>query len=196
MKKVILILSVVFVALACSDDNTTDQNSDFSGTLTVNGVSHQVNRGYIIKPYTGTNPAYDKRRFYVIFSDGGITLNNDNEIVYNDEVNQVIDFNLYTSAAHPGSVELTEYDLYQIGSGFDETAYIDHSSVGTDLVVQNNIVVSGNLIDSDDMTSGLVSISQENGVYSFTFSVTGTNDNVEGTFTGTLTELPYHYAGS
>lgn len=196
MKKIYSLLTLVLVLLvSCSDDdnNNTYVNPTVNGSLTVNGVTTNINNGFIIKPYTGPNPDYDSRRFYIVLSDGDVTLFN-NDLIFSDNTHQLIDFNLYTAEDAPVGVQNTTYNLYIPENGMDMgNPFIDHTSVSTNLVRQNGQVVSGDGLDSDDMNAGQLTLTQSNGIYTLTFSFSNDDNTVSCSFTGTLTELIYEY---
>ena len=196
MKKIYSLFAlVVLLLVSCSDDdnNNTYVNPQVNGTLTVNGVTTDVNNGFIIKPYSGTNPDHDRRRFYIILSDGDVTLFN-NDLIFSEDTHQLIDFNLYTDDDAAGGVQNTIYNLYIPETGFDMSdPFIDHTNISTNLVKENGQVVSGDGLDSDDMDAGQLTLTQNSGVYTLTFSFSNDGNTVSGSFTGTLTELIYEY---
>ena len=195
-KAIVLLALVFFTLVSCSDDDNatyypTPVTSD--GTLTVNGVTTNIGNGFIIKPYTGTDPNYDSRRFYVVLTDGTISLE-DNDIVYSDNIHHLIDFNLYTDEEAAVGVQNTTYNLFIPGTGFDMgNPFIDHTSIDTNVAVQNGNYVSGDNLDSDDMDAGQLTINQNNGIYTLSFSFSNNGNAVNGTYTGTLTELNFQY---
>lgn len=161
-----------------------------SGTLTVNGVTTSINKGYLLPNYTGMDPMFDSRRFYIILSDGDVSFV-DNEYVYADNIHQMIDFNLYTSSNNSGSVENTTYTLWNT-TGFDwDTAFIDHSGISTNVIMQNGHPDSMDHLSSDDMDNGQCTISENNGVYTLTFSFSDGQNTINGNFVGTLTHFNY-----
>lgn len=194
IKRISLLVVFVFLAFSCSDDDDkTILPSNFAGTLTINGVSTQIDKGFIIPPYTGDNPDYDKRRFYIALTDGNISVA-DNDLVYGSNVHQLVDFNLYTSTAAIGTVQNTTYSLYIPGSGFDmANPYIDHSGMNTNVVIQNGEFISSEEFSSDDMNIGQMTLSNTNGAYNISFSFSNDDDTISGTFTGTLTQLNMQY---
>ena len=196
MKKIhALFALVLLLTVSCADDdhNNPVVYPTVNGALTVNGVTKNINKGYVIKPYTGTDPNYDQRRFYVILSDGDVTLFN-NDLVFSDNTHQLIDFNLYTHEDAAGSVQNATYNLYIPKTGFDMgNAFIDHTNISTNLVLQNGQVVSGDGLDSDDMDAGQLTLAHTDGVYTLAFSFSNDGNTVSGNFTGTLTELIYEY---
>jgi predicted heme/steroid binding protein len=191
MKK-FLFLSLLFtLALtSCSDDDNKTQGTANKGTLTVNGVDYDVNRAYLVPNYTGQNPEYDKRRFYIVLANDGLSLNN-NEFVYLGGITQLIDFNLYTSDENPGSIEETTYGLWSNTPNTE--AYIAHAGINTDVEIQNGEFISANSLSSDDMDNGQVAISKNNGVYNITFSFSNETNTVTGSYKGTLQSLNYNY---
>lgn len=185
MKKIFLLLAIFALVSCGNDDNNTPVIPNLStGTLTINGTNHSLLHGYIYLPIS-ENPEYDPRRFNIILSDGNISSSGS----FASNVHTLVDLGLYTSAAHPGSVESTTYDLYfPMTSDFDDP-FIDNGSVATSVVTSNGTYVSGNEFDSDDMDSGHASITNTNGVYTITFDFTNAGSTISGTFTGTLTPL-------
>lgn len=188
-------LFALLLLVSCSDDDNenTYVNPTANGAMTVNGVTTNLNNGFIVKPYSGTDPNYDSRRFYVVLTDGGVTMFN-NDFVFDDNVHQLIDFNLYVDEEAPVGVQNTTYNLYIPGTGFDMgNPFIDHTNISTNIVLHNGQFVSGDGLSSDDMDAGQVAISQTDGIYTLTFNFSNDNNTVSGTFSGTLTELIYEY---
>ena len=193
MKKQILIFTVLlstFFFTSCTDNDDTLQ---LGGKIVVNGVEQPLSKAFLVPNYTGDNPDFDKRRFYLVLTNGDIVMQN-NTYAFSDNITQLIDFNLYTSAENPGSVEYTTYNLFNshTDTGFND-ALIDHSSINTNVVLQNGEYVSGNSLSSDDMTSGQATISFSNGIYTINFSFSNADNTVTGTYKGHVTELNYQY---
>jgi hypothetical protein len=146
MKKITSLFALMLLVLvSCSDDDNqiTYVNPPAAGTMTVNGVTTNISNGFIIKPYTGTDPDYDSRRFYIVLTDGTAAIE-ENELTYSDNVHQLIDFNLYTAEDAPTGVQNTTYNLFIPETGFDMAdAFIDHTSINTNIVFQNGEYLSG-----------------------------------------------------
>ena len=196
MKKITLLLAFFALILtSCSDDEKTPATFPVTntGTLTIDGQTVAVGKAYLIKPYTGSNPDYDKRRFYVALTNGTITVAN-GELVYGNDITQMADFNLYTSVSGAGSVQNAAYPLYIPDSGFDtQDAFTDFAGFGKNLVVQDNQPVSGEMLDSDDLGNGQVQILQANGLYTISFNFNGNGHQISGQYSGTVNELEYVY---
>ena len=195
-KSILFIFTVLAITLnSCTDpdDNIIEEVATDNGKLIVNGVEKKLTKAYIIPNYTGTNPEYNKRRFYFILTNGTVTLQ-DNNFIYSDNTTQLIDFNMFTSVQNSGSVEFTTYNLLNSFTNVDAiNPFIDHSGINTNLVIQNGQFVSGNTLDSDDMTAGQVKINQTNGVYSITFSFGNDDNAITGSYTGAMNVLNYQY---
>lgn len=189
-----LIISIIlFTSCSKSDDNPTTNIPTNSGKLIVNGVEKKLTKGFIIPNYNGTNVNYNKRRFYFILTNDEVTLQNNN-FIYSNNITQLIDFNMYCSNQNPGSVQYTTYNLKNTHTNVNyNDPFIDHSGINTNLVIQNGAFVSGSSISSDDMTSGQTTISYNNGIYTINFSFSNAQNNITGTYTGTLTNLNYQY---
>lgn len=185
----ILITTVVIIS-SCSK---SEDGPTSSGKMIVNGVEKTLTKGFIMPNYTGSDENYDKRRFYLILTNDEVTLQNNN-FVYSDNITQLIDFNMYSSAQNTGSVEYTTYNVNNSFNNIDfNDAFIDHSGINTNVVIQNGAFVSGDSLSSDDMTSGQASISYNNGIYTINFSFSNAQNTVTGTYTGMLTTLDYQY---
>lgn len=196
MKKLKLFIGLLigFMILSCSsDDDNGNQQPTVAGELIINGQTYDLTKGFIIPNYTGTDPNYDPRRFYFILTNGDVTLDN-NDFVYSNNITQLIDFNMYSSVSSSGSVENTSYTIYDpTDTNFDfDSAYIDHSGINTNVVIQNNQYVSSDSISSDDL-EGQATISENNGIYTISFSFSNSQNTISGTFTGSLTDLNYQY---
>lgn len=199
MKKLKLFVGILvgFMILSCSsyDDNDGNQEPTIAGEMIINGQIYNLTKGFIIPNYIGSDPNYDPRRFYFIITNGDVTLNN-NDFVYSDNVTQLIDFNMYSSATSSGIVENTTYINYVWNNpdpNFDfSQAYISDSGTNTNVVIQNNQYVSSDSISSDDL-EGQATISENNGVYTISFSFSNSQNTISGTFTGSLTDLNYQY---
>lgn len=199
MKKLNLFIGLLigFMILSCSsdDDNNENQEPTIAGELIVNGQTYDLTKGFIIPNYTGSDPNYDSRRFYIILTNGDVTLEN-NEYVYSDNITQLIDFNMYSSVSGSGTVENTTYTNYRWNDpdpNFDfNQAYIDHSGINTNVVIQNNHYVSSDSISSEDL-EGQSTISENNGIYTISFSFSNSQNTISGTFTGSLNDLNYQY---
>lgn len=198
MKKLILLFTslisiILFSSCSKSEDNLTNSNPKNSGKLIVNGVEKTLTKGFIIPNYTGTDVNYDKRRFYFILTNDEVTLQNNN-FIYSNSITQLIDFNMYCSSLNPGSVQYTTYNVKNSHTDINyNDPFIDHSGINTNVVIQNGAFVSGNSLSSDDMTNGQTSISYNNGIYTINFSFSNPQNNITGTYTGTLTNLNYQY---
>ena len=101
---------------------------------------------------------------------------------------------MYSSVSSSGSVENTLYKIYDpTDTNFDfDSSYIDHSGINTNVVIQNNQYVSSDSISSDDL-EGQATISENNGIYTISFSFSNSQNTISGTFTGSLTDLNYQY---
>lgn len=188
-----LISITLFSSCSKNDDNITSDISTNSGKLIVNGVEKTLTKGFIIPNYNGTDVNYNKRRFYFILTNDEVTLQNNNYI-YSNNITQLIDFNMYCSSLNPGSVQYTTYNVKNSHTNVDYSdPFIDHSGINTNVVIQNGAFVSGNSLSSDDMTSGQTSISYNNGIYTINFSFSNAQNNITGTYTGTLKILNYQY---
>ena len=198
MKKFNLFIGVLILLmiLSCSsDDDNDNQQPTVFGKLIVNEQSFDLTRGFIIPNYTGSDPNYNPRRFYFILSNGGVTLKN-NEFIYSDSITQAIDFNMYSSAAKSGTIENTTYKNYiwdDPDPNFDfNQAYITHSGIDTNVVIQNSKYVSANSISSDSLV-GQASISNSNEIYSVSFSFSNSQNAISGSFKGNLKDLNWEY---
>lgn len=193
MKKYALSLAIfiALLSLSCSSD---DSNSSTNlGVLTVNGQSFPLTKGFIIPNYTGNNPSYNPRRFYFILTNDEVSLIN-NQYIYGNGIKQLINFNMYVSSTHAGSVENTTYPIYDTSDpNFSwDNAYIDHSGINTNVVIQNNNYVSSTSLSSDDL-DGHATISKNDTTYTITFSFSNAQNTVFGNYTGPLTDLNYLY---
>jgi hypothetical protein len=198
MKKLNLLFTVlisIILISSCSknEDNSTNNVPTNSGKLIVNGVEKTLTKGFIIPNYNGTDVNYNKRRFYFILTNDEVTLQNNN-FIYSNNITQLIDFNMYCSSVNPGSVQYTTYNVKNSHTNVNyNDPFIDHSGINTNVLIQNGAFVSGNSLNSDDMTSGQTSISNNNGIYTINFSFSNAQNNITGTYTGTLTNLNYQY---
>lgn len=188
-----LFASIILLSCSKSDDNVVDDIPVNSGKLIVNGVEKSLTKGFIKPNYTGTDVTYDNRRFYIILTNDEVTVKNNN-FSYSDKITQLIDFNMYSSSLHPGVVQYTIYNVKNSHTNvnFDDP-FIDHSGINTDVVLKNGELVSKKSLSSDDMTSGQASIAYNNGIYTINFSFSNAENNVSGTYTGTLTKLNFEY---
>lgn len=189
-----LLISIILLS-SCSksEDNATSNIPTNSGKLIVNGVEKTLTKGFIIPNYNGTDVNYNKRRFYFILTNDEVKLQNNN-FIYSNNITQLIDFNMYCSSINPGSVQYTTYYVKNSHTNVNyNDPFIDHSGINTNVVIQNGAFVSGNSLSSDDMTSGQTSISNNNGIYTINFSFSNAQNNITGTYTGTLTNLNYQY---
>lgn len=198
MKKIKLLFSLLILIISsfsCSknDENTINNIPTNSGKLIVNGVEKTLTKGFIKPNYNGTDVNYDKRRFYFILTNDDVTLENNN-YVYSNNITHLINFEMYCSEQNLGSVQYTTYNLKNSNTNVNYSdAFIDHSGIKTNVVIQNGTYVSGNSISSDIMTSGQTSISYNNGIYTINFSFSNAQNNITGTYTGTLINLEYQY---
>jgi len=196
MKKLNLIIGILIglIIFSCSsDDDNENQQPTVAGELIINGQTYDLTKGFIIPNYTGTDPNYNPRRFYFILTNEDVNLDN-NDFAYSNNITQLIDFNMYSSLSSSGSVENTSYTIYDpTDTNFDfDSAYVDHSGINTNVVIQNNQYVSSDSISSDDM-EGQVIISENNGIYTISFSFSNSQNTISGTFIGSLTDLNYQY---
>jgi len=191
MKKLNL-LFIIFIGLtilSCSSNDDTENPSNIAGELIVNGETFELTKGFIIPNSDGSDPNLNPRRFYFILANGEVTYE-ENEFIYSDSITQLIDFNMFSSIESSGSVESTSYPIFDVSDpdfSFDN-AYIDHSGINTDLVIQNGNYVSSDSLSSDDM-DGQATITENNGIYTITFSYSNNENTVSGTFTGVLNNL-------
>jgi hypothetical protein len=194
-----LLISIILIS-SCSksEDNTTSNipTSNIptnSGKLIVNGLEKPLTKGFIKPNYNGNDVNYNKRRFYLILTNDEVTLQNNNYI-YSNNITQSIDFNMYCSDQNLGNVQYTTYNVKNSHTNVNyNDPFIDHSGIYTNVLIQNGTFVSGNSLNSDDMTSGQASISFNNGIYTINFSFSNAQNNISGTYTGTLTTLNYIY---
>ncbi|WP_298239508.1 hypothetical protein [uncultured Algibacter sp.] len=188
MKKLNLFFTLLIglTILSCSSDDDNGNQTDVSGELIVNGQSFELTKGYII-PNT---PQSDPRRFYFSLTNGDMTYEN-NEFTFSDNITQLIDFNMYSSVEGDGDIENTTYPIYDFSDpNFDsDNAWIDHSGVNTNVVIENGNYVSTNSLSSDDMDGQATIIINNNDTYTITFSYTNNQNIVSGTFTGPLINL-------
>jgi hypothetical protein len=193
MKKLNLLFTFLISIILISSCSESEDNPTNSGKLIVNGVEKTLTKGFIIPNYTGNDVNYDKRRFYFILTNDEVMLQNNN-FIYSNNITQLIDFNMYCSSQNTGSVQYTTYNVKNSFTNVDyNDPFIDHSGINTNVVIQNGAFVSGNSQSSDDMTSGQTSISYNNGIYTINFSFSNAQNNITGTYTGTLTTLNYQY---
>lgn len=189
MSILILLLSTILLT-SCTDN---DDTLKLGGKMVVNGVEHPLTKAFIIPNYTGDDPSFDKRRFSLFLTNGDIAMQN-NAYLYSDSITQLIELSLYTSTEKSGSVEYTTYKVYNSHSDTDfNDAFISHSGIHTNVLFRNWEFVSANSLSSDDMTSGQVTISLSNGIYSINFSFSNPDNTITGTYKGHLTELNYQY---
>jgi hypothetical protein len=189
----LLISIIVISSCSKSEDNPISSIPTNSGKLIVNGVEKTLTKGFIIPNYNGTDVNYNKRRFYFILTNDEVTLQNNN-FIYSNNIKQLIDFNMYCSSLNPGSIQYTTYNVKNSHTNVNyNDPFIDHSGINTNVVIQNGVFVSGNSLNSDDMTVGQTSISNNNGIYTINFSFSNAQNNITGTYTGTLTNLNYQY---
>ncbi|WP_338377247.1 hypothetical protein [uncultured Flavobacterium sp.] len=192
MKKLKFLLGILFLLSlnSCSSDDDSSEAISIVGKMAVNGVEYDLTKGFIIPNPDGSDPNFNPRRFYFILANGNVTYAND-EFVYSDEITQLIDFNMYTSIQSSGNVENTTYPILNTNDpNFSlNNAYIDHSGINTNVVIQNQVYISSNSLSSDDMTQGQATINLVNGVYTITFSFSNNNNVITGNFTGTMTNL-------
>ncbi|NHN24487.1 hypothetical protein FIA58_002260 [Flavobacterium jejuense] len=189
---IVLLIAVLAISCSSDNDNTIDIQSN-TGELIVNGQTYSLTKGFLIPNYTGTDPNYDQRRFYFILTNGDVTLNN-NEFVYSNNITQLIDFNMYTSVQNLGAIENTTYPVrdYTDFNFNSDIAYIDHSGVNTNVIIQNNQYVSSDEVSTNDLT-GQATMVQNNGIYTITFSYSNAQYSISGNYTGTLTDLNFQY---
>jgi hypothetical protein len=188
MKKLNLIIGILIglTILSCSSDNDNGNQTDIAGELIVNGESFELTKGFII-PNT---PESDPRRFYFQLTNGDVTYAN-NEFTFSDSITQLIDFNMYSSIEGDGNIENTTYPIYDFSDpNFDsDNAWIDHSGVNTNVVIENGNYISANSLSSDDMDGQAAITIHNNDTYTITFSYTNNENTVSGTFTGPLMNL-------
>lgn len=191
MKKIFILFLIAsnFIISSCSSDDNSSSNN---GELIVNGVSYPLSKGYIVPNYSGDNLEYNSRRFYIVLSNGDVSMVN-NEFVFGNNITQLIDFNLFSSTPYSGSVEQTSYPVFATHPNISyDDAFLDHSSINTEVVIQNNEYISSNRIGSDNLV-GQVTISKTNQIYTVAFSFQNNENTISGTFTGKLSQLNYNY---
>lgn len=81
---------------------------------------------------------------------------------------------------------------YRTNVNFNDP-YIDHCGINTNVIIQNCAFVTENSFSSDDMTSGQVSVSVNNGIYTIDFSFANAQDIITGTYIGRMTNLNFRY---
>jgi len=192
MKRSIILFLTAFIAFAssCSSDNT--ETTSNTGELVVNGQTFPLTKAYLIPNYTGSNPNYDSRRFYITLTNGDVSII-DNEFVFGDNITQLVDFNLYTSTTNSGTIQQTTYPIFSTTPNINNNdAFLEHSSINTNIVIQNNNLVSADELSSDDF-EGNVKITINNEIYTIIFSFQNDENTVSGTYTGTLSNLNYSY---
>lgn len=194
LKSIFTLLTSIILFLSCSkSDDPINNIPSNSGKLIINGVEKNLTKGFIRPNYTGTDVTYENRRFYLILTNDEVAVQNNN-FIYSDKITQLIDFNMYCSSLHPGSVQYTTYNVKNSHTNvnFDDP-FIDHTGINTNVIIKNGVLVSKTSLSSDDMTSGQTSISYNNGIYTIHFSFSNAQNTITGTYTGTLTTLNYQY---
>ncbi len=188
MKKLKLFITVLIglTILSCSSDDDKGNLIDVSGELIVNGESFDLTKGYILP----NRAESDARRFYFILTNGDVTYEN-NEFTFSDNITQSIDFNMYSSIDSNGNIENTTYPIYDFSDpNFDsDNAWIDHSDVNTNVVIENENYISSNSLSSDDMNGQATIKINNNETYTITFYYSNSQNIVTGNFTGQLLNL-------
>jgi hypothetical protein len=192
LKSIFTLLTSIILFLSCSkSDDPINNIPTNSGKLIVNGVEKTLIKGFIRPNYTGTDVTYENRRFYLILTNDEVAVQNNN-LIYSDKITQLIDFNMYSSSLNPGSVQYTTYNVKNSHTNVNfNDPFIDHTSINTNVVIKNGVLVSRTALSSDDMTSGQTSISYNNGIYTINFSFSNAQNTITGTYIGTLTALNY-----
>lgn len=197
MKKlnILLTLFIGLITFSCSTDDNDNEENTFgpgylpNGAINVNGEFYPLTKGFLKPNYTGNDPGLDPRRYYLILTNGDVSLSNET-YTFSNYTTQLVDFNMYSSVEGSGTVENTTYPIYDPSDpDFNlDGAFIDHSGVNTDVVIENGSYISATSLSTDDL-SGSASIIESFGSYSISFSYSNNDNTIYGAFNGQLTIL-------
>ncbi|MBD3581698.1 hypothetical protein [Flavobacterium selenitireducens] len=186
MKKIALLFALI-LAVSCSSDD--DNSNSAANRFMMNGVARSIPKAYMIAPSDGFDPQIDPRRFYIVLTDGTVSYEN-GELILSDDIHQLVDFNLYTDAGHPGSVQQTTYTLWSQDPNFDyNSAYIGHASMNYDITFSGGVPTIGERISSNDMDHAQIALSRSGGSYLMNFMFSDETNSASGHYEGPVTIL-------
>ncbi|MFH4964257.1 hypothetical protein V8G69_04575 [Gaetbulibacter sp. M235] len=179
MKRLNLLLGIFIglTILSCSSDD--DNQNQTKSNFTLNGTEYSIPNGFILSAFDGTNNS--RHAIYLI---NGIIINNEWYGVacdYSNDLTQGIIFNITSSSVTELANGTYNYELMTTEPSLNET------NIVTNIVVENNCVISSNDINENQITSGSLTVERTNNIYTLNFTFE-TNDfgTVSGSYVGEL----------
>lgn len=185
MKKLLGLLLGASLLTSCSGD---DNGGGASGSITINGDTTELKRGYIALPSDGSNPDFDPRRFLIILTDGSI-VNQDGELGLSANTHRLISLNMNTDIAHAGNVQNTTYPMWTLHHDIDRDGPFSEVFLDDDIVVEDGDIESSVEYSSDTMDAGSVTVDKDGSTYHITVHMHNDGNDIDAEFHGKLTEI-------
>ncbi|MDO1501782.1 hypothetical protein Q2T40_16735 [Winogradskyella maritima] len=165
--------------MACSSDDNDDDQSQIESDFTISGTEYSIPNGFILSAFDGTNNS--KHAIYLI---NGTIINNEwygEACDFSNNLTQGVIFNVTSSSATELANGTYNYELNTTEPSLNET------NIATNIVVENNCIISSNDIDENQIISGNLTVERTNNIYTLNFTfVTNDFGTVNGSYVGAL----------
>ena len=162
-----------------SDDDNQNGTSPTESNFTINGTEYSITNGFILSAFDGTNNS-----LHSIYLMNGTILNNEwygDACDFSNDLTQAVIFNITSSSSSELAEGTCSYELMTTDPS------LNHTTIATNVVVENNCVTSSNDIDEDQINSGSLTIERLNDIYTLSFSFETTDiETVNGNYVGQL----------
>lgn len=182
MKKLNLLIGILIglTILSCSsDDDNQTGTPQAESEFTINGTDYSISNGFILSAFDGTNNS--RHAIYLL---NGTILNNEwfgEGCDFSNNLTQGVIFNITSNSISELADGTYNYQLITNEPSLNDT------DISTNIVVENNCVISSNDIDEDQINSGSLTIARSNDIYTLTFSFETTDfGTVSGNYIGEL----------
>ena len=191
-KTLILLFAISFSFISCNnddDDSTVTPNGILRIDISQNNPSrYDLYKGFIIHPNDSYYEEYDIGSFYLAFTDGDITLIN-NELKFSENTTFLASFKLGTTSDYGPFLENGRYSI----NGTDNKYIADYYAVNN-VQVENGDIVSGESTDffSNGITpGGFIDFYLENDIYDIeiTINLLENYTQLSGNYSGELIVL-------
>jgi len=182
MKKLNLIiglLSLITMLSCSSDDDSQNEIITTASEFSINDTNYSISNGFILSSFDATNNS--RHAIYLL---NGTILNNEwygAGCDFSNNLTQGVIFNITSSSQTELAEGTYNYELSTNEASLNET------NISTNIVVENNCIISLNDIDEDQINSGSITVERLNNSYTLTFSFMTTDfGTISGSYQGEL----------